>query len=93
MSAKIPPKDMQRAAKEFTLPMIEIIKPKIVIALGKETFCALYNVCGHKTECKKNPFKLGDTKVFWQYHPAARISNEKKSENWKQMKDYLNGKM
>lgn len=38
MSANIPIKDMRKSAKDFTLPMIEIIKPKIAIALGRKTF-------------------------------------------------------
>ena len=48
MSAKIKSTDMSKAAKEFTLPMIDIIKPKIAIALGMETFNALRKSCDLK---------------------------------------------
>ncbi|MCH9704763.1 MAG: hypothetical protein K0U15_01380 [Proteobacteria bacterium] len=45
MSANIPIGDMRKAATEFSLPMIEIIEPKIVIALGIKTFNALRQSC------------------------------------------------
>lgn len=89
MSANIPIKDMRRAAKEFTLPMIQIIKPKIVIALGRKTYNALWDCCDSKTEVVQGSFKYGTTKIFHQPHPAARISNLEKEKRWLDMKHYL----
>lgn len=91
MSAQIVRKDMRRAAKDFTIPMIEIIRPKIVIALGGETFNALWHGCVDKKEVTQSSFKYGNAKVFHQPHPAARISNQKKEEGWSAMKRYLEG--
>ena len=45
MSAKIKPTDMSKAAKEFTLPMIDIIKPKIAIALTNGISKSRSTVC------------------------------------------------
>ncbi len=90
MSENIPIKDMRKSAKDFTLPMIDIIQPKIVIALGRKTFDALSESCDKKQELTENTFKYGSSKIFHQPHPAARISNIKKEKRWKEMKDYLN---
>ena len=89
MSANIPIKDMRRAAKEFTLPMVKIIKPKIAIALGVKTFNAIFDSCEDKQKITDDSFRYGNTKIFFQYHPAARISNKKKEERWKRMSQYL----
>jgi hypothetical protein len=89
MSANIPIKDMRRAAKDFTLPMIQIIRPKIVIALGRKTFDALWDCCDDKVEVVEGSFKYGTTKVFHQPHPAARISNLEKEKRWSGMKNFL----
>lgn len=94
MSANIPPKDMQKAAKEFTLPMIEIIKPKIAIALGLLTFNALRQSTGlkkvyNKDEAIKNTFNYKGVKIFFQAHPASSTTNDFIKENWEKMKKYL----
>ncbi len=89
ISANIPIGDMRKAAEEFTLPMIKIIRPKIAIALGAKTFKALYDVCKDKEQLTENSFKYGNTIIFYQPHPAARISNVKKEEGWNKMKKYL----
>ena len=90
MSANIPIRDMRKSAKEFTLPMIEIIKPKIAIALGRKTFNALFDSCEEKLKSTESSFIYGTTKIFHQPHPAARISNVEKGKRWKGMKEYLN---
>ena len=73
----------------LTLPMIKIISPKIVIALGKQTFSALFDGCEDKREPSKSSFQYINTKIFHQPHPAARISNFEKEEMWGEMKKYL----
>ncbi len=90
ISARIPIKDMRKAAKEFTLPMIKIVNPKIAIALGKKTFIALFDSCENITDATKDSFKYGNTIIFHQPHPAARIPNTEKEKKWKEMKYYLN---
>ncbi len=89
MSANIPIKYMRRAANEFTLPMIQIISPKIVIALGRKTYNVIWDCCKDKTDVMSGSFKYGATKVFHQPHPAARISNIEKEKRWAEMKQYL----
>lgn len=99
MSANIPQKDMQRAAKEFTLPMIEIIQPKITIALGMKTFNALRKVIGlnkvsNMNDAVKSSFDYDGTRVFFQTHPSQQAQNTRgKSQvkqDWLEMKKYLN---
>lgn len=90
MSAGIPERIMRRAAEQFTLPMIDILKPKITIALGRKTYNAIYDACNSKQEILTGiSFKYEGTKVFHQPHPAARISNIEKEIKWKEMAKYL----
>ncbi|WP_417535335.1 uracil-DNA glycosylase family protein [Methylophaga sp.] len=89
MSAYLPLRDMRKAAKEFTLPMIHIIQPKIVIALGRKTYDALLKSCDDKKQVSKNSFSYQSSRIFHQPHPAARISNLKKEKGWAAMKNYL----
>jgi hypothetical protein len=48
MSARIPPKDLVRAAKEFALPQVEIVGPQLVVCLGLPTFNAIRRAVGVK---------------------------------------------
>lgn len=89
MSNGISIKDMRRSAKQFTLPMIRVVSPKIAIALGSKTFDALYDACDEKQDIKAGSFQFGSTKIFHQPHPAARISNIKKEQGWSEMKEYM----
>ncbi|MCH9704959.1 MAG: hypothetical protein K0U15_02370 [Proteobacteria bacterium] len=102
MNARIPPKDMQKAAKEFSLPMIKIIKPKIVIALGRETFNALWKSAklekeGKLKKLEKNIFEYEEVRIFYQVHPAQQSQNRRGAANvandWSKMKKHLNKKI
>ncbi|WP_165498298.1 uracil-DNA glycosylase family protein [Siculibacillus lacustris] len=48
-SKPIPTKDMRRSAREFTIPMLEIIRPKIAICLGNYTLNALRFAAGYRS--------------------------------------------
>lgn len=98
ISANIPPKDMQKAAKEFTLPMIEIIKPKIAIALGMKTFNALRQGAGLNKVCDmeeavKNTFDYHGAKIFFQAHPSQQSQNTRGvtcvKNDWFKMSKYV----
>jgi restriction system protein len=92
LSSNISIKDMRKAAKQFTIPMIDIIKPKIVIALGRKTYDAIYDNCYEKGQKYSDSFIYGNTKIFHQPHPAARITNFKKERKWNEMYEYLQSK-
>lgn len=89
MSANIPIKDMRKSAEQFTLPMMDIIEPKISIALGRKTFDALSDACKDKKGSTSESFIYKNTKVFHQPHPAARITNVEKERRWEEMNEYL----
>ena len=102
MSAYIPSKDMQKAAKAFSLPMIKIIKPKIVIALGRGTFNALWQSAklekeGKLKKLEKNIFEYEEVRIFYQVHPAQQSQNRRGAANvandWSKMKKHLNKKI
>lgn len=75
LSRGIPARDMRRAAVEFGLPQIEIIKPKLVICLGTATFNAIRHACDQpevKTleQAIQAPFTLRGSQVWCQSHPG-----------------------
>ena len=101
MSAYIPDKDRLKAAKDFTLPIIEIIHPRIAICFGKDTFNAIRKAYGLKVvynmkEAVASHFTYRSTEIFCQAHPAQRGQNNRNREDknqvssdWKSMLPYL----
>ncbi|MDX2425670.1 MAG: hypothetical protein QNK15_05385 [Cycloclasticus sp.] len=98
MSAEIKVKDLRKAALDYTIPMIKIIKPRIVVALGMKTFNAIKKTSGLEldydmNEAVANPFEVGSAKVFFQAHPSQRSQNKRGatqvSKDWKIMENYL----
>lgn len=101
MSNKIHKKDLIRAANEFTLPAINIIKPKIAICLGLVTFNAIRVSCGHNEKYPmenaiNSSFSFGGTKIFAQAHTGQMgINNRNKggqnrvSSDWGKMAEFL----
>jgi len=67
ISGRIPAPDLARAAEVFALPQIEIVNPRVVLALGRGTSKALVRA---------------GAKVLGLPHPAARISNAAMDEAW-----------
>jgi uracil-DNA glycosylase len=77
MSSAIPRKDLVRAAKEFGWPQIEIVAPRLVIALGLVTFNGLCEGKGRERASRMevaigNPVDLGSTRVWCQAHTGGR---------------------
>lgn len=101
MNAYIPVKDLLKAAKDFTLPIIEIINPKIAICFGKDTFNAIRKACGLKVvynmeEAIASHFTYRSTEIFCQAHPGQLGQNNRNrggihrvSSDWKSMLPYL----
>lgn len=99
MNANISTADMLRAARDFALPQICIVKPMLVICLGGPTFNALRRACGLST-CSplelaiSNPFKIDKTFVWCQAH-TGRIGRNMRnkggvnrvSQDWQRMKE------
>src|SRR5262249_1961624 len=80
MSEKIPLSDLCRAAEEFALPQIKIIRPKLVVCLGLKTFKAICLASGKKppstlASAIESPFLLGESVIWCQAHPGGRAAN------------------
>ena len=101
MSSLIPMDDLVRAAKEFALPQIRIVQPKLVVCLGLNTFNAIRSACGHPLVQRMNdaiasPFTLGESRIWCQAHTGALGQNnrgrERVAEDWRTMKiDFSHG--
>lgn len=69
-----------RAAKEFALPQIEIVQPRLAVCLGKAAFNAVALAAGHPrakslTEAIASPFEIGRTQVWCQAHTGQQGTN------------------
>ena len=95
MSSFIPMRDFVRAAKEFALPQIQIVQPKLVVCLGLNTFNAIRIACGHTpaqgmNEAIDSPFTFERSHIWCQAHTGSRGQNnrgrERVAEDWRKMK-------
>ncbi len=98
MTGDIPERDMVHAARQFALPQILIVNPKLVICLGLATFNALRHVCDLTTirpleSAIESPFDIGTIRVWCQAHTGARGQNNRNkggvdrvSDDWRKMK-------
>jgi DNA polymerase len=98
----------RKCGKLFLRPLIELIEPKIVIALGKEAYKAIIwaymrPIPSHD-KYSEIVDKLGETqlnsksRLFAVYHPSRRIINthrpmDKQLKDWEKIKNYLNGRI
>jgi hypothetical protein len=87
MSSSIPRQDLRRAALDFAIPEIKIVRPKLVICLGLATFNAIREACGQEpvyrlAEAIRSPFTLEEKparrnkiRVWCQAHPGRLGQN------------------
>ena len=93
MSARIPPRDLRRAAEEFALPQIKIVCPKLVVCLGLDTFKAICLASGEElpstlASAIESPFRVGRSLIWCQAHPGGRASNRSGDQvfsDWRRM--------
>jgi hypothetical protein len=98
MSGEISERDLVAAARQFALPQIRIIKPKLVVCLGLATFNALRRACDLSpyqvlSSANESPFIIGTAQVWCQAHTGARGQNNRNksgldrvSDDWLRMK-------
>lgn len=99
VSSSIPQKDLVRAAREFALPQIEVVGPRLVVCLGLVTFEAMRKAVGlppveRMALAISSPFPLGRSRVWCQAHTGAfgqmnRNKGDKGrvARDWMKMKD------
>ena len=98
MGQSVPRRDVVRAAEEFALPQIQIIRPKLMICLGLQTYNALREACQEPRiqrlpEAIADPFTFDGARIWCQAHTggrgqATRYAGEKKVPgDWRRMKD------
>jgi hypothetical protein len=92
MTGEIREKDMVLAARQFALPQIRIVNPKLVICLGLATFNALRQVCDLPA-CRpcsvaiENPVDIGTIRVWCQAHTGARGQNNRNKDGVSRVPD------
>ena len=101
MNAKIPSKDLVLEAREFALPQIEIVAPRLVIALGLDCFNAIrraLNLAPSRTIASAvgNLTTFGDARIWCQAHTSPQGQNmrnrsgtDRVSADWQAMSDWF----
>jgi uracil-DNA glycosylase len=89
MKTAIPKGVLVRAAREFALPQIEIVQPRLAVCLGKAAFNAIAVASDHVPtqrldDAKATPFRIGETEVWCQAHPG-RNSVSRVRDDWARM--------
>ena len=95
MGQRIPRRDLVRAAKEFALPQVRIVQPKLVICLGLQTYNGLREACGQARiarlpEAISGPFTFEGARVWCQAHTGGRgqaMRGRKVADDWRRMKE------
>lgn len=86
--------DMEWSAREFTLPEIRVVSPRIVLALGLRTYLALMRATDRKgspkiSEAIDNPFDHDGTRIQCVAHTGGRgMSNRGRAQvekDWEQI--------
>ena len=103
MSASIPLRDLTKAAQEFALPQISIVKPRLVVCLGLQTFCAMQRATDRRpsanlAEAITNPFVFESATIWCQAHTGGmgkanrnRGGVDRVSADWAAMSRSMNG--
>jgi len=98
MSASIRQADLIATARQFALPQIHVVNPKLVVCLGLVTFNALrqacdLGLCPDLSSAIDNPFNIGEARVWCQAHTGAFGQNNRNkggvdrvSDDWHKMK-------
>jgi hypothetical protein len=83
-NARIPIRDLVRAAREFAVPQIEVVRPRLVVCLGKATFDAIAVAVGRRpTESIEHaidvasPLYFAGTQVWCQAHTSQQGTNNR----------------
>ncbi len=61
--------------KPYLLKQIELVSPKLIVALGATAVEGLFNTPAKMTELRGKVFKFQDKPVVITYHPAALLRN------------------
>ena len=94
MSARVPTNDFLQCVKDYLIPQIEIVHPKMVICLGAQTLNGLRKVLGYKSikvaEGHLNSISYKGIDIYGAYHTGGlgTASAGGKSEALKQW-EYL----
>lgn len=101
VSRRIPERDLVRAAQEFAIPQIDIVRPRLVICLGLLTFDAMRRAfglsrSGSMEAAIASPFLANSSRIWCQAHTGAmgqmnrnRGGLDRVTQDWKRMKKHL----
>ena len=105
MSARIAVADLTRAANEFAVPQVEIVRPRLVICLGLSTYNALRRARGCRlvrsvSDAGETRFDIGGAEVWCQAHTGAlgqinrnRGGIDRVSPDWERMARSFSGRL
>lgn len=75
LGTQIPSNSEMKSCKPYLFKQIELIKPKIIIALGEEIYQMLTNDRTNFEQVRGQSIKFGDSIIIPIYHPAFLLRN------------------
>lgn len=97
MSARIRSEDLVWAAREFALPQISIVRPRLTVVLGVAAFDAISVAAGHRPSQSldaaiNTPFDFNGSRTWCQAHTGGGAGNRGSAAqiegDWKTMADW-----
>ena len=77
------------ASKQFVLKEIEVIQPKVVVALGASAAEGLLGLTGALGKLRGNSYEVGGIPAIVTYHPSYLLRNEALTERRKVWEDMM----
>ena len=105
MNASIAKRDLVRAAREFALPQIQIVGPRLAMCLGKTAFNAVAVAAGCRgakslEDAIAFPFEIGSTQIWCQAHTGRQGTNyrnrngvDRVTKDWARMAQVYNNRL
>jgi DNA polymerase len=74
---RVPKKPEIEACRRYLMEQIEIIRPELIIALGRSAFTTLTGLKGKMRDFHGKMYQFMDYPLLVTYHPAAIVYNRK----------------
>jgi uracil-DNA glycosylase family 4 len=88
-----PPAQAVRQCSNVVRDFISELKPKVIVALGREAQKSLKWIAGIDTQNQSSPVISKDIAYFWSFHPGPQSFNNKKGiilKDFQLLAEYIN---
>lgn len=88
-AGKTPEEEEIYACRKYLLKEIQLLKPKLILAMGFFTPKALLDIPTHFTNLRGKPFPFKESMIIFTYHPSYMLKNPSvKRLIWEDLKTF-----